>query len=98
MRFDFDKHPYLLHRDFETRSAANLKRVGAWRYAADPSTEIICIGYAIDDSPIQIAVPGQPISEPFIEAARELWGHTRPIAGTLAERYFIENAVSKARL
>ena len=29
-----------LHRDFETRSKADLKKVGAAVYAADPSTEI----------------------------------------------------------
>ena len=33
-----------LHRDFETRSKADLKKVGAAVYAADPSTEIIMAG------------------------------------------------------
>jgi DNA polymerase len=61
---------HVLHRDIETRSAASLDRVGAWRYAADPSTEILCVGYAFDDSPVQLWAPGQPIPEPFIEAAR----------------------------
>jgi hypothetical protein len=28
--------------DFETASKADLKKVGAWRYAEDPSTEILC--------------------------------------------------------
>src|SRR5262249_55290761 len=31
----------VLFRDFETRSAADLTRVGAWRYAADPTTEMV---------------------------------------------------------
>ena len=31
--------------DFETRSAADIKKVGAWKYAADPSTEIMCMAY-----------------------------------------------------
>src|SRR5208282_2266096 len=28
--------------DFETASAVDLKKAGAWRYAEDPSTEILC--------------------------------------------------------
>ncbi len=31
--------------DFETASAADLKHCGAWRYAQDPTTEIICLGW-----------------------------------------------------
>ena len=29
--------------DFETRSCADIKKVGAWKYAAYPSTEIMCM-------------------------------------------------------
>ena len=59
-----------LFRDIETRSAADLKVVGAHRYAADPSTEVLCVGYAMNDGPEGIWIPGQPIPEPFVEAAR----------------------------
>ncbi len=31
--------------DFETASAAELKEVGAWRYAEDATTEILCLSY-----------------------------------------------------
>jgi DNA polymerase len=34
-----------LFLDFETRSALDIKKVGAWRYAMDPSTEIMCVSY-----------------------------------------------------
>ena len=37
------------HLDFETRSAADIKRTGAFRYAEDPSTEILCAAIARDD-------------------------------------------------
>lgn len=37
------------HLDFETRSRADLKKVGAFRYANDPSTEILCVAIAKDD-------------------------------------------------
>ena len=38
--------------DFETRSKADLRKVGAWNYAADPSTKVISIASAVDDSVI----------------------------------------------
>lgn len=34
-----------LTHDFETRSAADLPKIGAYRYSTDPSTEIICLAY-----------------------------------------------------
>ena len=34
------------HIDIESRSRADLKKVGAHRYARDPSTEILCIAIA----------------------------------------------------
>ena len=34
-----------VYLDFETRSQADLKKVGAWNYAAHPSTEIILAGW-----------------------------------------------------
>jgi DNA polymerase bacteriophage-type len=39
--------PRHLHLDFETFSEADLKSVGAYRYAYDPSTEILCAGMAL---------------------------------------------------
>jgi DNA polymerase bacteriophage-type len=38
---------HVLHRDYETRSRAILKNVGTHRYAADPSTEILCVAFAL---------------------------------------------------
>ena len=43
-----------LHIDFEARSEVDLKLVGAYKYAAHPSTEILCMAYAIDDRPTKI--------------------------------------------
>src|SRR5262245_54982299 len=61
---------HVLHRDFETRSRAVLKTVGAQRYAADPSTEILCCCYAVDDDPVQLWRPGDPVPQEFIIAAQ----------------------------
>ncbi len=36
----------VLHLDFETRSRCDLKKCGAYRYANDPSTEILCMAIA----------------------------------------------------
>lgn len=37
------------HLDYETRSLADIKDTGAFRYAEDPSTEILCAAIARDD-------------------------------------------------
>src|SRR6266566_2470643 len=50
----------VLFYDVETKSERDLKRVGAYRYAGDPSTKMLCIGHAIDDEPVQIWLPGDP--------------------------------------
>jgi DNA polymerase len=55
--------------DFETRSAAPLKRCGAWQYAAHPSTEIMCLAWRLPDwAPSETALwhpayPGLGIAE-----------------------------------
>ncbi|MEE9598190.1 MAG: hypothetical protein V3V96_15570 [Acidiferrobacterales bacterium] len=45
--------------DFETKSYADLKKVGAWAYSEHPSTEVICLCYGIDDEEIQEWWPGK---------------------------------------
>jgi DNA polymerase bacteriophage-type len=60
---------HVLHRDFETRSCTILKTVGAYRHARDPSTSVLCCAYAVDDEPVQLWTPGDPVPAAFIEAA-----------------------------
>jgi DNA polymerase bacteriophage-type len=60
---------HVLHRDYETRSRVRLGSVGAHQYAADPSTEVLCCAYAVDDNPVQLWTPGDPVPSEFIEAA-----------------------------
>jgi DNA polymerase len=45
--------------DFETKSYADLKKVGAWAYSEDPTTDVICVAYGIDSEPIQTWWPGK---------------------------------------
>ena len=79
-RFYFEVTPmHEMTWDFELRSAANLKNTGSWRYAADPTTEILCLCYAIEDGEAQTWLPRwvtkqlglaeQPVPEVFHEIA-----------------------------
>lgn len=40
--------------DFETRSTADIKKVGGRIYAEHPSTEILCVAWAEDDGPVHL--------------------------------------------
>jgi DNA polymerase len=44
----------MIHLDFETRSKVDIYDVGAWAYSTHPSTEILCMAYAIDDEEVQL--------------------------------------------
>ena len=46
-----------VHIDLETRSAADLRKVGQYVYSAHPATEIIVVCYAIDGGPVQTWIP-----------------------------------------
>jgi DNA polymerase len=61
---------HVLHRDYETRSPVNLRKVGAYKYAIDPTTDVLCAAYAVDDDPVQLWVPGSPVPTEFLEAAQ----------------------------
>ena len=45
--------------DFETASGCDLTKSGAWRYAEDPSTEVLCLAYRLtsDRGPASVWVP-----------------------------------------
>jgi len=40
--------------DFETRSTCEIWEAGAWQYSKHPSTEILCLAYAVDDGPVKL--------------------------------------------
>lgn len=46
-----------LHLDYETASEVNIKSAGAYKYAADPSTKILMLGWAFDDEAPQLWQP-----------------------------------------
>lgn len=59
-----------VHLDFETRSTADLRSIGAAAYAAHPTTEVLCAAYQIDDSPVTLWVKGQEPPTPLLDAVR----------------------------
>jgi DNA polymerase len=51
----------VLHVDFETRSACDLKVHGVYVYAAHPTTDVHCMAYAFDDEEVRLWKRGEPI-------------------------------------
>jgi DNA polymerase bacteriophage-type len=49
-----------LSGDFETCSLGNLTRMGAWKYARDPSTRILCFSWAVEDDEPGLWFPPNP--------------------------------------
>lgn len=47
----------LVHLDFETYSEADLPKVGAYRYAEDPSTEVLCLVYGTKPENLELWHP-----------------------------------------
>jgi DNA polymerase len=59
----------VLHRDYETRGRLVLKSVGVHRYAADAGTDVLCCAFSVDDEPVQLWIPGDPVPPEFLQAA-----------------------------
>lgn len=62
--------------DFETYSECDIKTAGGYNYAAHPTTEVLCMAWAIDDEEPQLWVPGEDIPERLhdaIEDGAEIW-------------------------
>jgi len=66
-----------VHLDFESRSRVDIWVSGAYVYASDPSTEIMCLAYAVDNGPVKLVrwndILMAELSDPF-EELRELAG------------------------
>lgn len=58
-----------LHLDYETASEVDLKKCGAYKYAEDPSTRVLMLGWAVDDQPPEL---WQPHKEPLPDQLRLL--------------------------
>lgn len=63
----------MLYIDFETRSECDLPKHGAYNYAQDGTTQVLCMSYAFDDEDVQTWLPHQP----FPDAVRNYTGQIR---------------------
>ena len=63
----------MLFLDFETRSRCDLLKHGAYNYAQDPTTDVLCMSYAFDDDDVVTWWPHQP----FPDAVRNYTGEIR---------------------
>ena len=57
--------------DFETRSEADLLKVGSWAYSEHPSTEIICASWAVDDE--EVRNWANPAVDPLVRDVVNPW-------------------------
>jgi DNA polymerase bacteriophage-type len=74
--------------DCETRSVINLRDSGAQVYARDPTTTMICLGWAVDEGNVQVWRPGEEPPAAFLAAA------DNPTAWTLvSDNWTFERAV-----
>ena len=78
----------VLYWDYETRSAVNLRDAGAYIYSIDPTTDLRCMVYAMDDGEPQLWLPTDPVPEIFNQIA------ANPKEWTLiAHNYGFERAI-----
>lgn len=82
--------------DYETRSEANLKRVGAFEYACHPSTEILCVAWRfgtreeLRTAPVKTWSPFNP--SPYGELIRALCD---PSVKLIAHNAFFEQVITR---
>ena len=62
-----------LYWDIESRSAANLRECGAYVYALHPTTQPLCVAFCVDDSDVELWLPGQPVPDVFEAAVAGQW-------------------------
>lgn len=84
----------ILHLDYETRSAADLPKVGLDVYAKDKSTDIMCAAYAFDDEPVELWLPGHHLDQRLIrhiETGGEVHAHNaafeRELTNNVGQKY-----------
>lgn len=61
---------HTLSIDLETRSGADLKKTGVYKYTEDPDFDILLFGYSADGAPVRVIdiAQGEPIPEEILQA------------------------------
>ena len=59
--------------DYETKSAIDIKKSGAFRYIEDESFDVLLLAYAFDDRPVRVVdfTQGETWPEEFLQALRD---------------------------
>ena len=57
--------------DFETYSDVDIRKHGSMQYVNDPSTQIICLGFAFDHEPAQLWTPAQEFPKSIIKYLKD---------------------------
>jgi DNA polymerase len=65
----------ILWLDFETRSRCDLTSAGAYNYAQDASTEVLCMSYAFGDEEVTTWLPGQPFPDRVAQHRGQIRAH-----------------------
>lgn len=80
-----------VHIDIETYSDISLPDVGAYRYAEDPSTELLLVSWAIEDGPVQTwdlvtAGDSGDLEDLMADPSVEWWAHNAAFERVLLRR------------
>ena len=65
----------MLWLDFETRSKCDLPKHGAYNYAQDASTNVLCMSYAFGDGEVQTWLPTQPFPDEVAKWGGPIYAH-----------------------
>lgn len=79
--------------DFETRSRASLKAIGAYKYAADPSTTILCMAWTYDHEVFHSWHPGLGATPELVKLLRAVRAGETLHAHNAEFEYLIWNRV-----
>lgn len=82
--------------DFETYSECDIKTAGGYNYAAHPTTEVICMAWAIDDEAPQLWLPDDPFPEGLSDAildGGEVWAWNAAFERAVWEHWGTRNGM-----
>tara|TARA_R110000751_G_scaffold64574_4_gene132632 strand:- start:9149 stop:11059 length:1911 start_codon:yes stop_codon:yes gene_type:complete len=89
-----------VYLDFETYSEKDLRKVGAYRYAEDPSTEILLIGFAIGDRPVEVVEQDDPLLQElfdYINKGATIVAHNAPFERIICRNVGLKNGWPKIK-
>lgn len=61
--------------DFETRSPVDITSAGHWAYARHPDTQILMMSYSVNDEPVRLWLPGEPLPIEFFYEDAVFYAH-----------------------